>query len=58
MKNKFKHKRGPEGHKAAVPKWTKQEHELREAGILDSLEGCTVHTRNWIRGRSHTDDSG
>jgi hypothetical protein len=58
-KNKFKHKLGPGGYKAAMPKWAKKEQKLRDAGILDPLEGCTVHTRkNWIRGRSRTDDSG
>jgi hypothetical protein len=46
VKNKFKHKLGPRGYKDALPKWTKKEQELREAGILDPLEGCTVHTRN------------
>jgi hypothetical protein len=56
-KNKFRHKLGPRGHKAAMPKWTKKEQELRDAGIPDPLEGCTVCTRNWIRGHSCTDDS-
>jgi hypothetical protein len=32
-KNKFWHKLGPEGYKAAMPKWTKKEQELRDAGI-------------------------
>jgi hypothetical protein len=31
---------------AAIPLWTKKEQELREAGITDPLEGCTLHTRN------------
>jgi hypothetical protein len=57
-KNKFRHKLGPGGYKAAIPKWAKKEQELREAGIPDPFEGCMVFTRNWIRGRSHTDDSG
>jgi hypothetical protein len=57
-KNKFRHKLGPGGYKDEMPKWAKKEQELREAGIPDSLEGCMVCTRNWIRGRSHTDDSG
>jgi hypothetical protein len=56
-KNKFRHKLGPGGYRAAMPKWTKKKQEFREAGIPDPLEGCTVHTRNWIRGHSHTDDS-
>jgi hypothetical protein len=58
VKNKFKHKLGLGGYKYVMPKWTKKEQELHEAVILDPLEGCTVHTRNWIRGRSHIDDSG
>jgi hypothetical protein len=41
-----------------MPKWTKKEQELHDAGIPDPLEGCTVRTRNWIWGRSRTDDSG
>jgi hypothetical protein len=57
-KNKFRHKLGPRGYKAAMPIWTKKEQELCEAGIPDSLEGCMVRTKNWIRGRSGTDDSG
>jgi hypothetical protein len=53
-KNKFRHKLGPRGYKAAMPKRKKKEHELHEAGIPDPLEGCTVRTRNWIWGHSHT----
>jgi hypothetical protein len=45
-KNKFRHKLEPEGYKAAMPIWTKKEQELREAGIPDPLEGCTVCTKN------------
>jgi hypothetical protein len=45
-KNKFKHRLGPGGYKAAIPLWTKIEQELHEAGIQDPLEGCTLHTRN------------
>jgi hypothetical protein len=48
QKNKFKHKLGHGGYKAAIPLWTKKEHELCEAGIPDPLEGCTLHMRNWI----------
>jgi hypothetical protein len=58
VKNKFRHKLGPEGYKAAMPKWAKKEQELCDAGIPNPLEGCIVCTRNWIWGRSHTDDSG
>jgi hypothetical protein len=58
VKNKFRHKLGPGGYKAAMPKWVKKLQELRYAGIPDPLEGCTVRTRNWIQGRSYTDDSG
>jgi hypothetical protein len=43
--NKFRHKLGPG---ATMPKWAKKEQELCEAGIPDPLEGCTVHTGNWI----------
>jgi hypothetical protein len=57
-KNKFKHRLGPGGYNAAIPLWTKKEQELREAGIPDPLEGCTLRTRNWIRDRSHIDDNG
>jgi hypothetical protein len=56
-KNKFRHKLGPGGYKVAMPIWTKKDQELREAGIPDPLEGCTVRTKNWIRGHSHTNDS-
>jgi hypothetical protein len=58
VKNKFSHTLGPGGYKAAMPKWTKKEQELREAGILYPLEGCMVCTKNWILGCSRTDDSG
>jgi hypothetical protein len=57
-KNKFKNRLGPGGYKTAIPLWTKKEQELREAGIPDPLEGCTLRTRNWIRGRSCIDDKG
>jgi hypothetical protein len=46
QKNKFKHRLGPGGFKAAIPLWTKNEHEFHEAGIPDPLEGCTFHMRN------------
>jgi hypothetical protein len=58
VKNKFRHKLGPGGYKAAMPKWAKKDQELHDAGIPDPLEGCTVRTKNWIWGHSHTDDSG
>jgi hypothetical protein len=45
-KNKFRHKLGPGGYKAAMPKWVKKEQELHDVGIPDPLEGCTVRTRN------------
>jgi hypothetical protein len=57
-KNKFRHKLVPGGYKATISKWVKKEQELRDTGIPDPLEGCTMCTRNWIRGRSHIDDSG
>jgi hypothetical protein len=57
-KNKFKHRLGPGGYKAAIPLWTKKEQELHDAGIPDPLEGCMLHMRNWIRGRSCIDDKG
>jgi hypothetical protein len=47
-KNKFKHRLGPSGYKAAIPLWTKKEQELHEAGIPDPLQGCTLRMRNWI----------
>jgi hypothetical protein len=36
----------------------KKEQELSEAGIPDTLEPCTLRTRNWIRGWSRIDDNG
>jgi hypothetical protein len=57
-KNTFRHKLGPSGYKATMKIWTKKEQELHEARIPYPLEGCTVHTKNWICGHSHTDDSG
>jgi hypothetical protein len=45
-KNKFRHKVGPGGYKAAMAKWAKKEKELCDAGILDPHEGCTMCTRN------------
>jgi hypothetical protein len=45
-KNKFRHKLGPGGYRAAMVKWAKKEQELCDAGILDPLEGFTVRTRN------------
>jgi hypothetical protein len=48
QKNKFKHRIGPSGYKVAIPLWIKNEQELREAGIPDPLEGCTLCMRNWI----------
>jgi hypothetical protein len=56
-KNKFNHRLGPSGYKAVIPLWTKTEHELCEAGIPNPLECCTLCTKNWIWGRSRTDDS-
>jgi hypothetical protein len=47
-KNKFRHKLGPGGYKAAMPIWTKKEQELYDARLPDPLEGCMVHTKNWI----------
>jgi hypothetical protein len=35
-----------------------KEQELCEAGIPDPLEGCTLLTRNWIRGQPRIDDNG
>jgi hypothetical protein len=58
VNNKFGYKLGPGGYKAAMPKWAKKKQELCEAGIPNPLEGCTMRTRNWIRSRSRTDDSG
>jgi hypothetical protein len=58
QKNKFKHRLGPSGYKAAIPLWTKKEQELREAGIPDPLEGCTLRLRDCIWGRSHIDGNG
>jgi hypothetical protein len=46
QKNKFKHRLGPGGYKAAIPLWTKKEQELREARIPDPLKGCTLRTIN------------
>jgi hypothetical protein len=57
VKNKFRYKLGPGGYKAAMPKWVQKEQELRDARIPDPLEGCTMCTRNWIRGHSRIDDS-
>jgi hypothetical protein len=45
-KNKFRHKLGPGGYKAAMPKWAKKEQEIHDARIPNPLEGCTVCTRN------------
>jgi hypothetical protein len=58
QKNKFKHRLGPGEYKVAIPLWTKKEQELHEVGIPYPLEGCTLRTRNWIRGRSRIDDNG
>jgi hypothetical protein len=41
-----------------MPKWTKKEQEIRAAGILDPQEGCTLRTKNFIRGCSRMDDNG
>jgi hypothetical protein len=57
-KNKFTHRLGPGGYKAAMPKWTKREQELHAAGIPDPLEGCTLRTKKFICGRSHMNDNG
>jgi hypothetical protein len=43
QKNKFKHRLGPDGYKAAIPLWTKKEQELREAGIPDPLHLKILH---------------
>jgi homospermidine synthase len=58
VKNKFRHKLGPGGYKAAMPKWANKEQELCDGRILLPLEGCTMRTRNWIRDHSRIDDSG
>jgi hypothetical protein len=47
MTNKFKHKLGPGGYKVAMPKWAKKEQELRDAGIPNPIDGCTMCTRNY-----------
>jgi hypothetical protein len=47
-KNKVRHKVGTEGYKDAMQKWAKKDQELRDVGIPDTLEGCTVCTKNWI----------
>jgi hypothetical protein len=57
QKNKFKHRLGPGRYKATVSLWTKKEHELREAGIPDPIEGYMLRMRNWIRGWSHIDNN-
>jgi hypothetical protein len=54
MKNKFIHKLRLGVYKVAMPIWIKKEQELHEVGIPDPLEGCTLHTNNWIWCRSHT----
>jgi hypothetical protein len=56
-KNTFSRKLGPRGYKTSMSIWTKKEQELHEDGTPDPLEGCMVHTKNWIQGHSHTDDS-
>jgi hypothetical protein len=45
-KNKFKHRIGPDGYKAAIPLWTKKEQKLHEARIPDPLKGWMLHTTN------------
>jgi hypothetical protein len=55
--NKFRHRVGPGGYKAATPLWTKKEQELHEPGIPNPLECCTLHTIKRIRDRSHIDDN-
>jgi hypothetical protein len=57
-KNKFTHRLGPGGYKAAMSKWTKKEQEPRAVGIPDPLEGCTLRMKNFIHGRSRMDDNG
>jgi hypothetical protein len=57
QKNKFKHRLGPGGYKVAITLWTNKKQEIREAGVPDPLEGCTLCTRNWIWGRSRIDDN-
>jgi hypothetical protein len=57
QKNKFKHKLGSGGYKAAIPLWIKKEQKLCEAGIPDPLEGCILCMKNWIQGWSRIDDS-
>jgi hypothetical protein len=58
QKNNFNHRLGSGGYKATTPLWTKKELELREAGILGPLEGCTLGIKNRIRGQSRIDDKG
>jgi hypothetical protein len=58
QKNKFKHRLGPGGYKDAISLWTKKEQALCEAGIPNTLEGCTLRMRNWIQDRSRIDDEG
>jgi hypothetical protein len=50
MKNKFRHKLGPGGYKAAMPKWAKKEQELREARIPYPLKvaWCTPETGSGV----------
>jgi hypothetical protein len=58
VKNKFRHKLGPRGTRLQCQNGQTKEQELHDARIPDPLEGCTVSTRNWIRGHSRTDVSG
>jgi hypothetical protein len=46
IQNKFKHRLGPSGYKAAIPLLTKKGQELHEAGIPGPHEGCTLCMRN------------
>jgi hypothetical protein len=45
-KNKLRHKLGPRGYKAAMPKWVKKDQDLCDAGIPDPLEGYTMQIKN------------
>jgi hypothetical protein len=40
-----------------MPLWSKKDQEHRAVRIQGPVEGCTLHTRNWIQSRSRIDDN-
>nr|BAD12985.1 hydroxyproline-rich glycoprotein-like [Oryza sativa Japonica Group] len=51
-KNKFPHRLGSAGYAPKVEQWTKEEEEMRKAGLPVPMKEWTQRSRNWVRART------